>query len=183
MIPVRIVDFSALTAGQFTQAAQILVDAFVTMAPQSWPTLDDARAEIDGMCAAGKIALAALEGDSVAGIIGGQPDYALVWELHPLAVAPAAQRRGIGAALVRALESRVRAAGAVTLRLGTDDEMGLTSLGGVDVYPDPLHHLQTLTDVAGHPFVFYRKLGYAIVGLIPDANGFGKPDIIMAKRL
>ncbi|MCA9940912.1 MAG: AAC(6')-Ia family aminoglycoside 6'-N-acetyltransferase, partial [Anaerolineales bacterium] len=27
------------------------------------------------------------------------------------------------------------------------------------------------------------KLGYAIVGVVPDANGWGKPDIIMAKRI
>jgi len=26
-------------------------------------------------------------------------------------------------------------------------------------------------------------MGYAIVGVIPDANGPGKPDIIMAKRM
>ena len=31
--------------------------------------------------------------------------------------------------------------------------------------------------------LFYQKLGYEIVGLIPDANGPGKPDIMMARRL
>jgi aminoglycoside 6'-N-acetyltransferase I len=30
---------------------------------------------------------------------------------------------------------------------------------------------------------FYQKLGYVIVGVIPDANGPGKPDIMMAKRV
>jgi len=34
-----------------------------------------------------------------------------------------------------------------------------------------------------HPFEFYQLLGFEIVGLVPDANGFGKPDILMAKRV
>ena len=34
-----------------------------------------------------------------------------------------------------------------------------------------------------HPFEFYQKLGFVIVGVMPDANGLGKPDIFMAKRL
>ena len=30
---------------------------------------------------------------------------------------------------------------------------------------------------------FYLRVGFHIVGVIPDANGFGKPDILMAKRI
>jgi aminoglycoside 6'-N-acetyltransferase I len=38
-------------------------------------------------------------------------------------------------------------------------------------------------NLKNHPFTFYERLGYHIVGVIPDANGIGKPDILMAKRL
>ncbi|MDR3085239.1 MAG: hypothetical protein LBU47_02880 [Christensenellaceae bacterium] len=33
------------------------------------------------------------------------------------------------------------------------------------------------------PVEFYQKQGYQIVGVIPDANGPGKPDLYMAKGL
>jgi L-amino acid N-acyltransferase YncA len=29
----------------------------------------------------------------------------------------------------------------------------------------------------------HRKQGFAVVGMLPDMNGFGMPDIIMAKRI
>lgn len=179
----EIVDLASLSPSQGDQAAAVLVETFVEMAPDAWPTSVEARNEIESMLTSGKIALAAVEDGVIFGIIGGQPTYAKVWELHPLAVARASQRKGVGSALVRELERRIREAGGLTLMLGTDDEAGWTSLAGLDVYPDPLISLANLQDVRGHPFVFYRKLGFAVVGIIPDANGLGKPDILMAKRL
>ncbi len=35
----------------------------------------------------------------------------------------------------------------------------------------------------GHLYGFYQRVGYTIVGVLPDANGFGRPDIFMAKRI
>jgi aminoglycoside 6'-N-acetyltransferase I len=39
------------------------------------------------------------------------------------------------------------------------------------------------TNLRGHPYAFYQKIGFVIVGVMPDANGLGKPDIYMAKRI
>jgi aminoglycoside 6'-N-acetyltransferase I len=91
---------------------------------------------------------------------------------------------GVGRALVAALEERVRAAGALTLYLGTDDDGPSpgTSAGGIELFPDVLSHAASLR-VFDHPAGFYRRMGFEVVGLIPDANGPGKPDVLMAKRV
>jgi aminoglycoside 6'-N-acetyltransferase I len=43
--------------------------------------------------------------------------------------------------------------------------------------------IAAIRNLKRHPYEFYHKQGYAIVGVIPDANGLGKPDIMMAKRV
>jgi aminoglycoside 6'-N-acetyltransferase I len=78
---------------------------------------------------------------------------------------------------------QVKAQGAITIYLGTDDEAYQTSLGGADLYPNVFEHLTNIQNLDRHPYEFYQKLGYVIVGIIPDANGIGKPDIFMAKRV
>jgi len=94
-----------------------------------------------------------------------------------------AQKQGVGRALVADLERIAAARGAMTLILGSDDEVGLTSLAGIELYPNPLEHLSRLEDRRGHAFTFYLKCGFAVTGVVPDANGFGQPDIHMAKRV
>jgi aminoglycoside 6'-N-acetyltransferase I len=73
--------------------------------------------------------------------------------------------------------------GAMTVIVGADDEAGETSLSGINLYPDPVQHLQKIRNPGRHPIGFYERLGYVVVGVIPDANGLGKPDIWMSKRL
>jgi aminoglycoside 6'-N-acetyltransferase I len=116
--------------------------------------------------------------------VGGIPQYGgRVWELHPLVVSSAARRRGIGRALVADLEALARERGGITLWVGSDDEAGLTSLSGVDLYDHLPQRLATIRNLGGHPYEFYQRLGFVIVGVMPDANGFGKPDILLAKRI
>ena len=94
------------------------------------------------------------------------------------------RRRGIGRKLVEAFESEARSRGALTVTLGTDDTSGMTSLSAVDLYADIPGHIGGLRDHGKHhPFLFYQKLGYVVTGVMPDANGPGKPDIFMSKRV
>jgi len=166
------------------QAAELLVCCFSHI-PSGWHTLEEGLAEVRESLGPDRVSRVALdENGDVVGWIGAIPSYGgHVWELHPLVVRPDRQRQGIGQALVADLESLARERGVDTIYVGTDDEDGRTNLYGMDLYPDVLSWTARIEDVGGHPFAFYRKCGFVVVGLIPDANGFGKPDILMAKRV
>lgn len=177
------VDFADLTLDQRAEAARILRDA-LAHAPAAWNGPGEAEAEVSTFFSdPDRAAFALMEGGQVIGWIGRVESYSHAWELHPLVVDPPRQRRGLGAALVAELERRARAAGVLTLHLGTDDDFGGTNLFGRDLFPNVLAHVDGLAPALGHPFVFYRKLGFEVVGLMPDANGPGQPDIFMAKRI
>jgi len=178
-----ILDLTPDRADRIEQCARLLHESFRNRAA-AWPDLESARAEVVASLAPGWTSRVWLDGEAVLGWIGGQPQYdGLVWELHPLVVAEGHRRRGIGRALVQDLEAVVSARGALTLWLGADDENDETSLGGRDLYRDLPDALRTVTSGGGHPYPFYERLGFRIVGVMPDANGRGKPDIFMAKRV
>ena len=180
----RIVDLSASREERTEQAARLLFTAFRDRSA-SWPDIESARHEVLDSLTPGRLSRVAIDdaGD-VLGWIGGQPQYeGAVWELHPLVVAASARRRGVGRALVLDLEARVAERGALTLWLGSDDELGETSLGGADLYADLPAKLASFRSGGEHPARFYGRLGFRIVGVMPDANGRGKPDIYFAKRV
>lgn len=182
---IRIKDLFAEDAQAVQQAAALLVEGFRLVAPAAWPDLESALEEVGEALQPENIARAACAPDgAVLGWVGAQPAYGqITWELHPLVVDPRYQGRGLGRRLVHDLEEQLRARGCLTVFLGTDDESGRTSLSGVDLYPDVLGQAARIVNQDGHPFGFYQRLGYVVVGVIPDANGPGKPDILMAKRL
>jgi aminoglycoside 6'-N-acetyltransferase I len=93
------------------------------------------------------------------------------------------QDRGIGKTLVEDFEEQVRLRGGLTISLGSDDEDNMTSLSGNDLYENPWDKIRDIQNLKHHPFEFYQKMGFIITGIVPDANGVGKPDIIMSKRV
>jgi aminoglycoside 6'-N-acetyltransferase I len=180
-----IIDLSPDDLDRQEQAAKLLVIGFAQHWPDAWPDLQSALEEVKESLQADRISRIAIDGDgNVLGWIGGMPQYdGHTWELHPLVVHPDYQGKGIGRALIADFEERVKARGGGSIYLGTDDEDEMTSLGGADLYPNVLERLSELQNVKGHPYGFYQALGYSVVGVIPDANGPGKPDIFMAKRV
>lgn len=181
----EIIDLTSDDIARQTQAAKLLVIGFAEHWPEAWPDFQSAMEEVKGSLQENRISRVAIngEGEVIGWIAGVRQYYGQAWELHPLVVHPDYQGQGIGKSLVSDFEERVREKGGITIYLGTDDESEMTSLGGVDLYPNVLEHLSQLRNVKRHPFEFYQAQGYTVVGVIPDANGPGKPDILMAKRV
>lgn len=183
--PFEIAELDPTDEMRLAQAAEVLYEALRPIS-SGWPTVEAALGEVIEISKIeGGIVLVAIGPEAdVQGLVGARPKYAgYVMELHPLAVSPGCQRQGIGRALVEALEEAVVGKGYSSIMLGSDDEAGRTSLAGMDLYPDPIEKLRAMTLPGEHAVGFYLKVGYSIAGVIPDANGPGKPDIWMTKRL
>ena len=159
------------------------IKALLTTTFACYVAPEDAQEEMDSILEAERICLVAVEGDKLLGFVGAIPQYSHAWELHPLAVDELYRKQGIGKALVLALEQLLAPQGVLTIYLGTDDEEFETSLSQGNLFEDTYAKIAQIENPGNHPYAFYQKCGYKIVGVIPDANGIGKPDIFMAKRI
>jgi aminoglycoside 6'-N-acetyltransferase I len=179
----EIIPFTEWTVEHRRQAASVLNLAF-SHQPTEWRDIGECEKTTNEYTddparrAFGYI----LKGELV-GWIGSIQGYPSAWELHPLAVKPAYQHRGIGSALVHHLEGQAARQRICAIWLGTDDDFGGTNLYGKNLFPDVLGAIAKIAPTAVHPFTFYLKHGYVVTGVIPDANGIGKPDILMAKQI
>ena len=179
-----IVDLTPDKEELLEQAARLLLDAFRDRS-EDWQDVGSARQEVLASLAPDRISRVLVDESGAAlGWIGGISTYSgRVWEVHPLVVSAAHRRRGIGRALVEDLERVVAGRGALTLWVGSDDENDETTLSGVDLYPDIPGAIRNIRNLRQHPYEFYIRLGFRIAGVLPDANGPGKPDIFLARRV
>lgn len=186
MTNVEIIEFKTATEAQKLQAAEVLFNSFGKNWPGAWPTIDDAIEEVNECLVHERIALAATIAGTgeLIGWIGGIPTYdGKVYELHPLVVSENHRKKGVGRLLVEALERSAASLGALTIILGTDDVSNQTTLSGVNLYENTWKQIEEIRNIKEHPYSFYQWLGFTIVGVVPDANGPGKPDIMMAKSV
>lgn len=160
------------------QLAEMLTEAF----PHSY--CDCVSEEVESCLKDSNIAIIATINNNLVGFIGGIPQYYTTgWELHPIIVKKEHQFKGIGTLLIKALEKEILSRGGITVYLGADDEFNKTSLSNTNLWENLYQKIEDIKNIKNHPYEFYQKMGYKIVGVIPDANGYGKPDIIMAKRI
>ncbi len=145
---------------------------------------NEAYEDLQSIISGDGLLLIAKLNNTVVGLIGAVPQYGTTgWELHPLAVKQSHEGKGIATTLLETLELLLVKMGCHVVYLGTDDERFQTSLSQSDLFENTLDKIEGITNLDNHPYTFYQRHGYKIVGVIPDANGPNKPDIIMAKRL
>ncbi len=180
----RIIDLAIENQEAIQQLANLLVKGFQEHWPNAWPDIDLGLQEVREALHEDNINRIAIDDGMVLGWIGGRNEYnGKSWELHPLVVHPEYQENGIGQALVADFEKKVQERNGITIYLGTDDEDNMTSLSNTDLYANLFEKIEGIQNLRRHPYEFYQKQGFTIVGVIPDANGKGKPDILMAKKV
>ena len=174
---IKIKQFDKSNASNIANAGELLrlnFDAYKT----------DFIKEVQECMADDMIMLAAMEEDNLVGWVGARPQYdGNVWELHPLVINKKYRGRGIGTKLVKALESEISNMGGLTIYCGSDDEDFQTSLSEFDIYNNLWDKIKNIENYKNHPYEFYQECGFQIIGIMPDANGRRKPDIILGKKI
>ena len=179
----RIEDLDASDTPLLEKLAVLTHEAGAKHAPSWLPTIGDAREEVDDATQAGHVSRVLLDDDARALAWASTfHTYGDVWEIHPLVVDVKHHRKGHGARLLADIEALAASRGAGVLIVGTSDETGATSLGGRDLYADPIGAMLSMTFDPSHAVGFWLHMGYSLVGITPDAEGPGLPSINLAKR-
>ena len=164
--------------------AEILLDGFSDTGTAAWSTIEECNKEVTDSLLDEKISRIAIdENEKVLAWTIGAEIYDVTWELELLVVRRISKLKGIGKNMLEDFEEQVKNRCGTAVFLGSDDENNRTSLGGIELYPNPLQHLANIKNLGGHPYEFYQKCGYTITGVIPHANGFGKPDIWLTTHI
>ena len=179
----RIEELDGTDKALLEKLARLTHEAVATHSPNWLPTMTDAREEVADATEADRFTRVLYDDDrNPLGWVSAFHTYGTVWEIHPLVVDAKHQRQGHGARLLAEIEALAASRGAGVLIVGTADETRATSLSGMDLYIDPMGAMASMTFDQSHPVGFWLRMGYALVGITPDAEGPGIPTINLAKR-
>lgn len=142
------------------------------------------KKEIINCLGDGKIVLAAVIDEHLVGFIGAIPLYANTgWELYPLLVSKAYHFQGIATLLIEKLEKEVANRGGHTLFLGIESVDAIDVFNNAVLEEADVFKKESIKDLSKHPYEFYKKLGYTVISLDPEASILGKNRLWLAKRL
>jgi len=166
------------------QAVQVLLETFSEA--NMWPTINEKEAlkTVNECLADENISIGIKIEDRLIGWIGLRPMYEKTWELHPLAIKPEFRRKGYGKILINELEKIAQKKGIIGIIAGSDDETNKTSLSEKEITGENIfEEIKNIKNYKNHPFEFYKKCGFIIIGIVPNANGPKKPDIWLWKDI
>ena len=162
-----IVDLLPDNASAIEQCATLLYEVFMEHHPAAWPDMASARREVGEFFAEGRISRIAVESDgTVIGWVGAIRAYdGFAWELAP-AGGEAGAARGEALAGGWSPTSRTGCGSAAASRSGWAPTTRTTRrpLGESSCTTTCFGHLARIRNLNGHPYEFYRKVGFTIVG-------------------
>lgn len=179
----RITDLTAGDTGLVDEIAEFLVECFRAYASEWIPDKATGLMKIKESFSVGRRSRVLTNDEGIAlgwaGAIVGKN----MWEIHPIAVSPAYQRKGYGSLLIDDIVGLARTNGAAGVWAGTGDTTGSTSFSTVDLYRDAASAMMDVKAPEDHPVHFWSRMGFSLVGVLPDEEGLGRPGIHFAKRI
>ena len=151
-----------------------------------WPNLDEKMAikEVNECIIDPNICIGIKIENKLIGWVGLRPMYEKTWELHPFVIKIEFQGKGFGKILLNELEKLARKREIIGIFVGSDDETNKTSLSENEITAENIfNEIKNIKNFGKHPYEFYLKCGFNIIGVIPNANGYKKPDILLWKDM
>ena len=172
------------SAETITQAEKMLIETFPGTG--MWPDLDEktAEEELNECIKSENICIGIKIKNKLIGWVCLRPMYKKTWELHPMLIKTEFQGKGYGKILIKELEKLAQKKGIIGMMVGSDDETNKTSLSAKEITEENiLDEIRNIKNYKNHPYEFYKKCGFIIAGVFPNANGPGKPDIWLWKDI
>ena len=167
------------------QAIELLYITFSEINGDLWLKNEkDAFIEVKECIKGSNICIGIKLENKLIGWVGLRQMYEKTWELHPMVIKKEFQGKKYGQKLLDELERIAYKNGIIGIVTGTDDETNSTSLSEKEINGENIfEEIKSIKNYKKHPFEFYMKCGYNIIGIIPNANGQNKPDIWLWKDI
>ena len=167
------------------QAAEILYITFVEYNENLWlKNMEEATEEVEECIKEENICIGIKINGKLIGWAGLKPMYDKTWELHPIVIKKEFQGKEYGKKLLNEIEKNALNNGIIGIVAGSDDETNSTSLSDKEINGKNIfEEIKNIKNYKNHPYEFYQKCGYTIIGIIPNANGQNKPDIWLWKDI